>query len=107
MTKQEYKQYEETFAEWLKQWEFPSSGYCPGCEDCPEPQYDGDCAFLEPSFSWRACEVCGSRLGGDRLPIHAVDENGDIVHFDACMDCIYYLEYGQLDDMTMLELEQE
>jgi hypothetical protein len=107
MTKEEYADYEEAFAAWIEGVKFPSSGYCPGCTECPEPLYDGDYAFVEPSFSWHACEICGNHFGGDRYPVHTVDINGDIIHWDACCDCVYYLEYGQLDDMTMLEIEEE
>lgn len=28
---------------------------------------------LEPSFSWSACDACGSTLGGDRYPMRAID----------------------------------
>ena len=60
-----------------------SAGICPGC-----PEED------EGFFSWSACEVCGSTLGGNRYPAHALDANGEIVHFDACVDCYTYIATG-------------
>ncbi len=32
---------------------------------------------------------------------------GTILEFEVCSDCLYYAEYGQLDDMTMMYLEEE
>jgi hypothetical protein len=64
-----------------------SSGICPGCDDCPDTE--------EGFFSWSACEVCGSTLGGNRYPVHARDSDGNIVHFDACEDCYTYIATGE------------
>lgn len=114
MTKQEYVDYIRCFEAGIDGLEYLSSGYCPGCRECEE-QY-GLCEEgenypeVEPSFSWRPCEICNSHLGGDRYPVHGcIDsaEDGVItVHLEACVDCVYYLEYGRLDDMTMLEIEE-
>ena len=91
-----------------------SSGPCPGCPDCglegvsdmDDPRYE-DAANSSGSFSWRACDVCRRGLGGAREPMHwrEVDDEGLIVHGDACPDCVYYLEYGRRDDQTLIELE--
>jgi hypothetical protein len=109
MTKEEYAEYERKFGLWHEQARFPSSGDCEGCEECTDVYcYDlqhGRTPEIEAHFSWEPCEVCGSKLGGDRYPIHSVDANGDILHWEACLDCVYYIEYGRLDDMTMLEIE--
>lgn len=59
----------------------------------------------EPHFSWSACECCGSDLGGNRHPAHGCDKNGDIVHFSVCEDCLYYINYEQLDDVSMEAIE--
>lgn len=86
-----------------------------GTPDSPCP-YCGGTGKIEPtetaielasesSFSWRACDSCGSSLGGDRHPAHGRDRNGDLVHLSVCTDCLYYLNYGRLDDMAMLEIE--
>lgn len=59
-------------------------------------------------FSWQPCECCGSPLGGDRFSmIYKTDRTDNTVStFQVCIDCLYFLEYGRLDDMTMLEIEQ-
>lgn len=80
---------------------------CPKCGGTGiiEPtEHDRELAD-EPHFSWHACECCGSTLGGDRHPAHGLDANGDLIHFEVCTDCLYYLNYGQLDDMTMMEMQ--
>lgn len=81
---------------------------CPNCHGngFVEPtEHDRDLAE-EPSFSWSECDACGSTLGGNRHPAHGRDSNGDILHLSICEDCLYYLNYGQLDDMTMMEMEE-
>jgi hypothetical protein len=127
MTKQEYADYEARVAHYLDGLEFVSTGACSQCKDCGErlcetcegedcPNCDGsgyrdftdaerDCAD-EPHFSWSSCEVCGSHLGGDRHPWHARAKDGKLVHGTCCSDCLYYLNYGMLDDATMLDMEE-
>ena len=97
----------------LKGLEAVSTGPCPGCEQCADDHgYDNLGAFeaaweagdieAEGSFSWSPCGICGSHLGGDREPWHAIaGEPGDdlkgreILHFsDACIDCVVYLANG-------------
>ena len=86
--------------------EFVSTGISPGCKTCManlgfkslralnRAWESGEIAD-EASFSWRPCQSCGSRLGGDREPLHGViDEK--IYHWDgACVDCILYINNGQ------------
>ncbi len=84
----------------------PSIGICPGCSTCADTWTDGDLAALaegvecgeiesESSFSWGGCVVCGSTLGGDREPLHWIDDAGEICHeFGACVDCIIYMANG-------------
>lgn len=108
MTKQEYKEYEERVARYLEGLKYVSTGYCPGCTTCQEeygPEDDGDYPEVEGSFSWQSCEICGSTLGGNRYPWHAVNDDGELLHGECCVDCMYYIEYSRLDDMTMLEIE--
>lgn len=63
---------------------------------------------FEPFFSWRPCECCGSRLGGNREEWQFAhgDNFASSSNFEAeiCTDCIHYLSSGQLDDMTMMEM---
>lgn len=61
----------------------------------------------EPYFSWSGCDCCGGLLGGNRE--HASGYNPktkEIQEYKVCTDCIYYAEYGQLDDMTMMNVEE-
>ena len=81
-----------------------SSGLCPGCEQCASDkgmELDEfsealECGEIadEPSFSWSRCECCGSSLGGDRHPAHAITGDGQLIHFEICVDCLFYLAYG-------------
>ena len=61
----------------------------------------------ESYFSWRPCRCCGTRLGGDREDANGFNPTTqEIQTYEfICTDCIYYAEYGQLDDRTMLEIE--
>jgi len=92
-----------------------STGICPGCEQCRteygvridgreptmaefEEQWSTQEALCEPYFSWARCELCGSPLGGNREPWHAIDDaTGKIIHGDhCCVDCTLYLANGDL-----------
>lgn len=55
---------------------------------------------IEGSFSPSSCELCGSRLGGDRYPAHGVNDDGEIIHYDICSDCLFYLANGELPDFS-------
>lgn len=86
---------------------YPSTGACPGCEDCwgthapdaTEQEFEemwqrGEICD-EASFSHSPCGICGTRLGGDRHVWHWVDDDGRICHEDdACTDCVMYLANG-------------
>lgn len=65
---------------------------------------DGD--HLDPHFSWSSCDVCGRALGGDRYECNGWSKKDQEVHdeINACQDCIYFAEYGRLDDQTMLDI---
>ena len=60
----------------------------------------------DPYFTWRNCDCCSRFLGGDRVECNSFNnKTKEIVGtYEVCMDCYYYAEYGQLDDMTMLEI---
>lgn len=108
-TKSDYEEYRNRIDKELDGVEAVSSGACPGCEECDLSEIDDmNCEEYElagePHFSWRECELCNRPLGGDRYPAHGIID-GEIVHFDVCTDCYYYIEYGRLDDMTMLDIE--
>lgn len=61
----------------------------------------------KPSFSWAACECCKRPEGGMREEVKGVplDGRSTPLVYEVCEDCIYYIEYGRLDDATMLDIE--
>ena len=58
-------------------------------------------------FRKSPCECCSRPLGGDRRDCNGYNDKLKEVQgpYSVCEDCIGYSEYGQLDDMTMLEIE--
>ena len=104
MNAAQYAAYEVAVAAFLK-----SNNVKPGCCSPAGGQADSNetetpCE-AEPFFSWRPCECCGSRLGGDRETYQFAQEDGALFEADICVDCVYYLAYGVLDDCTMLEVD--
>ena len=97
--------YTDRVAHYLEGLEAVSTGICGGCPECARDFGFTDLTAFEdavsdgqvegePSFSSRPCEICGSRLGGNREPWHAILD-GDLLHFDsACVDCVLYLANG-------------
>jgi len=69
------------------------------------PIDNGDGEGDPSAFSWTSCECCGRDLGGDRYAIKAGSVRGGFFVYSVCVDCYYYLEYGQLDDRTMMDLK--
>ena len=60
--------------------------------------------YTDAYFSWNECDCCGSKLGGDRYDMAGYcTETKQVNNYAVCCDCVYYLEYGQLDDMTMMD----
>lgn len=58
-------------------------------------------------YAW-GCDCCGSWQGGTLL-FHAngwSEKHKEAMCFRACADCLYYAEYGRLDDQTMLDIEE-
>ena len=55
-------------------------------------------------FNSLPCECCRRHLAGRRERYHFGTEAGLLVA-EICFDCVYYLAYGQLDDLTMMDLE--
>jgi len=111
MNREQYQQYQADFTHYTDGLEFVSTGPCPGCNNCfhwaenkNDPTNDEYDMASEGHFSWAQCDFCGSTLGGTREPAHArIDDV--IHHFDICCDCVYYVNYGRLDDLTMLEID--
>lgn len=74
------------------------------CHQCP---HCGETVGPDPFFSWQSCEICKRPEGGNRY--HAAGynrEKDEIYCFDVCEDCLYFAEYGQLDDMQMMDIKQ-
>ena len=118
---QDYTEYEKSVADFIEQEEieYLSTGSAE-CADCGGVGHIGGdfddeaCSACEgegviredPWFSWRPCECCGSYLGGNREHLNAMHKpTGKAVQYVICIDCVYYLEYGKLDDTTMLRVE--
>lgn len=94
MTFLEYKKYEKSVRDFFKR------------EGIKIMSVDHE---VEPFFSWSNCECCGRKLGGDRYTMNVVFNNGENtdITYDICVDCMYYNEYGKLDDMTMMDMDKE
>jgi len=92
MTKKEYKEYQDKVEDFFKK---EGINCLSSKEDC------------EASFSWRSCDCCGESKGGNRVECAAYNPTEkEIFEYEVCEDCFYYCEYGQLDDQTMLEIEE-
>jgi len=97
-----------------------SSGFSAGCQDCLDAygiccehkaQYmlDNGEIVEEGHFSWQACDICGSHLGGDRYSAHAILKtqvngdcetgDGEIVHLEVCVDCVMYMANGDVPEV--------
>jgi len=115
-TQRDYETYKEAVAETFRLNELENltgGAYeCPQCQIpldfthepwcCPECGIDYEEASKN-HFSWRPCECCHRPLGGDRYPASGYSRQGVVYMFEICVDCLYYNEYGRLDDITMLD----
>ena len=99
MNRKEYMEYQGRVETNLDGLDCVSTGISPDCQDCPETD--------EPFFAWRPCDSCDSSLGGDRYCAHGRNKDGQVIHFDICADCMYYFNYGQLDDQSMMDIEED
>lgn len=97
MNAQQYQTYQQAVAYFLSH-----NHVKPGCY-APK-----SVAENAPFFSWRPCECCQRDLAGERETyVFTMDRtNGEQFEADICQDCIYYLTYDQLDDATMVEIEE-
>lgn len=107
MDKQEYKDYQESVSDFSER-EGITNLTSEHSEERDHCLICGEELGIDPFFSWRSCECCGSHLGGNRE--HASGYNPKTKEgqcYDVCEDCLYYAEYGQLGDMTMLDIEAD
>lgn len=95
MTKQEYAWYEAAVAKFFSH----------GLHNLSTKSDDN--GICEPFFSWRACQCCDSSQGGDRYECDGYnDTTKEVEEYDCiCEDCVYYAEYGSLDDTTMSQIK--
>lgn len=91
MTKQEYAEYQQSVADFMTR---------EGITNLTAISAE------EPHFSWTSCDCCGSPLGGDREYASGYNPITKAIcgPYSVCEDCIYYAEYGRLDDMTMMDI---
>ena len=93
MNKKEYKEYQERVNKFFKR---------EGINNLSLE--DGEESF----FTSQPCECCNRELGGDRYHCSGYNpQTEDTTCYDVCWDCLYYAEYGHLDDMQMLDIERE
>lgn len=117
MTRKDYAAYQRSVAHFMKTEGLAnlSTGHlkCPECEvafetgTCPQCKKDAGSFALEPYFSGKSCDCCGSMEAGDRMDAHGYcPATKEVKEYVICTDCEYYAEYGQLPDMTMLEIQK-
>lgn len=61
----------------------------------------------EGYFSWSSCDCCRDTLGGTRYDCTYATEDGTIDEMSICSDCLYFLTYGRLQDVTYFDPEPE
>ena len=91
MTKEEYKEYQDRFEEFMRLNDLTNL-----------TRMDNE---SEGHFSAARCECCLTPLAGNRIDASGYSRTGVVYEFSICSDCEYYAEYGQLDDMAMLDIE--
>jgi hypothetical protein len=118
MTTQEYENYERHFREFMEREglnNLSASRYkCPDCDQpfvcsaCPRCGKDGGEFPVEPYFSWSPCIVCDCLEGGDRYDGNGWSERDQCIkeYEGVCGDCVFYAEYGRLDDAMMDRLTE-
>lgn len=86
----DYRLYQAAFAEGTEGFEIVTSGD-------------------EWGFSWSPCGICNRPLGGERYAMILTNPGPDtpVIETLGCCDCVYYAEYGRLDDLTMLSVGDE
>lgn len=97
MNKDEYAEYEEAVAAFFQR---------EGIANLSS-MYDHNTCY-EPYFSWQGCECCDRSEGSMVEDCNGYNETTKKVQgpYRICADCVYYAEYGQLDDTTMESIER-
>lgn len=94
-TKEEYEQYKENVEAFFEREGLGNLS-----------QISDDEGNNEPYFSWRPCDCCGCHLGGNRYDCNGYNPATKEVQdgYRVCEDCVYFVEYGRLDDTTMMRI---
>ena len=87
-----------------------SPGICGSCPQCQSHYgmteeeltegYESGEVLEEGGFSYHDCEVCGCPLGGDRCGAHGWTSKNELLHYDICQDCLFYLANGEVPDAS-------
>ncbi len=96
-TKEDYKEYQERFTAFMAKEKLENL--------TPIGDKNGN---IEEYFSWHNCDCCGRVLGGNRVNANGYSSKDKEIKgpYSICVDCEYYAEYGQLDDMTMIGIDE-
>lgn len=99
MNREDYESYQQSVASF-----FEREGV-----DNLSPMSDEDGDWIEDEFSWRPCECCRCNLGGNRISCNGYNPTTQEVQgpYSVCGHCVYYNEYGRLDDETMSRVESD
>lgn len=103
MTPQQYKNFVTTFENFMKDEGFESLHASQSFDE----QND------EPFFSGMPCDCCQREgMAGNRYYAVGLEKNENSEGYtghnvEICHDCLYFAEYGKLDDATMQEIEEQ
>ena len=114
MNKKEYKKYCQNVADFFEKEGITNLSHETG--ERSDGTNNGECSccnkeigFNDGYFTWVKCECCGSPFGVGTL-VHANGYNpkaGKAYCYEVCNNCIYFSEYGRLDDLTMMDISKE
>jgi hypothetical protein len=114
----EYDRYTKRFAGFMESEGIENLSSDPHGEDCPRygkgPLRGARGRFMrrpmfcqceqEPHFSY--CDVCDAHTNVERASGYNRTTKEVQVYGRVCSDCLYFAEYGKLDDMTMEDVEK-
>lgn len=100
MTKQEYADYQEAVATFMLR---------EGLQNLTADTRGDDGEPCESYFSWRRCDCCKRPEGGNREECYGYNAKTSEAQgpYAVCEDCVYYAEYGRLDDTTMASVRKD
>lgn len=110
------KRFMEAFEKGTEGIYYVSPGFSYTCQECLDAHdiccehkgkylWEAGEVYEEGHFSCSACELCGSKLGGNRYCAHGIIEDGhsdpqdmQIIHLSVCFDCVMYMANGDLPE---------